>query len=405
MAAYQYTALDNSGKTKKGVLQADTAKLARLQLREQGLTPLTVDIVDQNSVRTNKKFNFFKPRVSVAELSLITRQFATMLAAGIPLEEALLSVAEQADKTRIKSIIMAVRAKVLEGHTLATGLAEFPRVFDRLYRATVAAGEKTGHLDKVLERLADYAERRQSVRQKITQALVYPSIIVVTSISIVSFLLTYVVPKMVTVFQQSGQILPTATLILLSISKFVQNFGLYLLLLLILIVIVWIKMLKKPGFKAWVDGWMLKMPLFGKATRLISTARFAHTFAILSAAGVEVLEAMRISTDLVSNIPIHKALLRASAQVREGVAIHRALKETHYFPPMSIYLIASGENSGKLEPMLQRTAMTQEQQVEQTINLLLTLFEPLMILIMGSIVLFIVLAILLPIFDLDQFVH
>ena len=405
MAAYNYTALDGVGKTKKGVLQADTAKNVRMQLREQGLTPLTVNIVDQVSVRNNKNFSLFGKRISVTELSLITRQFATMISAGIPLEEALLSVAEQSDKNRITSIIMAVRAKVLEGHTLATGLAEFPRIFDNLYRATVAAGEKTGHLDKVLERLADYAERRQAIRQKIIQALVYPGIIVVASIAIVSFLLTYVVPKMVTVFQQSGQILPTTTLILLAISKFVQHFGVYLVVLLVIAVIIWIRLLKRSLFKAWVDSWMLKVPLLGKAIRLINTARFAHTFAILNAAGVSVLEAMRISTDLVVNIPIRKALTRATTQVREGVTIHRSLKETGYFPPMSVYLIASGENSGQLEPMLQRTALTQEQQVEQMINLLLTLFEPLMILVMGSIVLFIVLAILLPIFDLDQFVH
>ena len=405
MAAYNYTALESTGKTKKGVLQADTAKSVRTQLRTQGLTPLTVTIVNQNTLQAGKRLSLFTRRVSVVELALITRQLATMLAAGIPLEETLLSVAEQTDKARIKSIIMAVRAKVLEGHPLATGLAEFPHVFDDLYRATVAAGEKTGHLDKILERLADYSERRQAVRQKITQALVYPSIIVIASISIVSFLLTYVVPKMVTVFQQSGQLLPTATLILLAISHFMQHFGLYLILLIIVAVIIWLRLLKRPGFKAKVDVWMLRMPLLGKAIRLTNTARFAHTFAILNAAGVAVLEAMRIGTDLVGNIPISRALIRATTQVREGVAIHRALKETHYFPPMSVCLIASGESSGQLEQMLQRTALAQEQQVEQMINLLLTLFEPLMILVMGGIVLFIVLAILLPIFDLDQFVR
>ena len=405
MAAYNYTALDNTGKTRKGVLQADTAKSVRMQLREQGLTPLTVIIVDQNTMQTGRRFNLFARRISITELALITRQFAIMLAAGLPLEETLLSIAEQSDKSRVKSMIMAVRAKVLEGHTLATGLAEFPRIFDNLYRATVAAGEKTGHLDKVLIRLADYTERRQAIRQKIIQALIYPSIIIIASISIVGFLLTYVVPKMITVFQQSGQLLPTATLILLDISRFLQNFGWYLLLLIIIASIIWIRLLKRPVFKLWVDSWMLKLPLFGKAIRLINTARFAHTFAILNTAGVEVLEAMRISTDLVANIPINRSLVRATAQVREGVAIHRALKETSYFPPMSIYLIASGENSGQLEQMLQRTALTQEQQVEQMINVILTLFEPLMILIMGGIVLFIVLAILLPIFDLDQFVR
>lgn len=405
MAAYSYTALDSAGKKQKGVLQGDSAKSVRAQLRAKSLVPLEVEIVSQASTQKSASFSFIRRKISVAELALITRQIATMLSAAIPLEETLLSVAEQNDKARIKNIIMAVRAKVLEGHTFAAGLAEFPHVFDKLYRATVAAGEKTGHLDKVLDRLAEFAERRHAVRQKVQQALIYPSIIILSSVCIVGFLLSYVVPKMVTVFQQSGQLLPTATQILLSISAFVQHAGVYMVVGLVVFVIVWNRMLKRPTFSAWVDAWLLKVPLIGKSIRLINTARFAHTFAILNAAGVEVIEAMRVSTDLVANNSIHKALIAATRQVREGVAISRSLKETGYFPPMSIYLIASGENSGKLDAMLERTAKNQETQVEQSINIMLTLFEPLMILVMGSIVLFIVLAILLPIFNMDQFVH
>jgi general secretion pathway protein F len=405
MAAYSYIALDSAGKKQKGVLQADSAKSVRGQLRDRGLTPMTVEIVSQQSTSRSKGFSLFQRKISVAELALLTRQFATMLAAGIPLEETLLSVAEQSEKGRIKNIVMAVRAKVLEGHSFAEGLGEFPAVFDKLYCATVAAGEKTGHLDRVLERLADFGERRQKIRQKIQQALIYPSIIVLASVAIVSFLLIYVVPKMVTVFQQSGQILPTATLILLAISSFLQHAGLYVLAGLVIFIIVWTRLLKRPHFRAWVDAWTLRLPLFGKSVRLVNTARFAHTFAILNTAGVEVIEAMRVSTELVANTSINKALEVATKQVREGVNISRALKQTGYFPPMSIYLIASGENSGKLDAMLERTASNQETQVEQTINIILTLFEPLMILVMGSIVLFIVLAILLPIFNMDQFVH
>ena len=405
MAAYSYTALDSAGKKQKGVLQGDTAKSVRAQLRSQGLVPLDVDVVNQASTQKSTGFSLFQRKVSVAELALITRQIATMLSAAIPLEESLLSVAEQNDKARIKNIIMAVRAKVLEGHTFAAGLAEFPQVFDKLYRATVAAGEKTGHLDKVLDRLAEFAERRHAVRQKVQQALIYPSIIILSSVSIVGFLLSYVVPKMVAVFQQSGQLLPTATQILLAISAFVQHAGWYLVAAVVIGIIVWNRLLKRPIFSGWVDVWLLKLPLIGKSIRLINTARFAHTFAILNAAGVEVIEAMRVSSDLVANSAIQKALVAATRQVGEGVAISRALKETGYFPPMSIYLIASGENSGQLDAMLERTAKNQETQVEQSINIMLTLFEPLMILVMGSIVLFIVLAILLPIFNMDQFVH
>jgi general secretion pathway protein F len=405
MAAYNYTALDGAGKNTKGVLQADSSRSARQQLRVQGLVPLTVDEVSQQMAGRGKTFSLFAKKISVAELALITRQLATMLSAGLPLEETLLSVAEQSEKGKCMSILMAVRAKVLEGHSFATGLAEFPQVFNKLYCTTVAAGEKTGHLDRVLERLADFAERRHAVRQKIMQALIYPSIIIVASISIVSFLLSYVVPKMVAVFQQSGQLLPTPTIILLAISHFVQHYGFYALLLFIGFIVVFRFMLKRPLFKAAVDAWLLKLPLVGKSIRLLNTGRYAHTFSILNTAGVEVIEAMRISSDLVTSVPIRRALQVATKQVREGVQINRALKETRYFPAMSVHLIASGENSGQLEQMLARAASSQENQVEQMINILLTLFEPIMILVMGSIVLFIVLAILLPIFNLDQFVH
>jgi general secretion pathway protein F len=404
MGTFTYCAIDAHGKTKKGTIEADTTKSVRQQLRSQGLNPLTVEAVSETSIRQQKQFSLFSPRISVPEIALMTRQFATMLNAGIPLEESLLSVAEQTDKPKIRSMIMTVRAKVLEGFTFAQALAEFPKVFDNLYRVTVAAGEKTGHLDTVLERLAEFTERRQQVRQKITQAMIYPSVIIIASLSMVSFLLTSVVPKMVAVFQQSGQVLPTPTRVLLIISAGLQASILYILIALLIGIILFIRGLKKPTFKARVDAFLLKLPIIGKTVQLVNTARFSHTFAILNSASVPILEAMRLSTDLVTSAPIRAALEYATKQVREGVSISRALKQTGYFPPMSIYLIASGENSGKLEEMLQRTAATQEKQVEQMISLILTLFEPLMILVMGGIVLFIVLAVLLPYFDIDQFI-
>ena len=405
MAAYQYTALDNTGKTKKGTLQADTEKSVRHQLRLQGLTPLSIGIVSEASLARSQKFSLFASKISVGEVALITRQLATMLSAGIPLEETLLSVAEQSDKSRVKSILLAVRSKVLEGHTLASGLGEFPKVFDTLYRATVAAGEKTGHLETVLERLAEFTERRQEVQQKISQALIYPSIIIAAAMGIVSFLLMFVVPKMVSVFEQSGQILPGPTRLLLAISSGIQNFGLYFMLLLVIGIVIFVRMLKRTEFKTKVDVALLRWPLWGKSLRLVNTARFAHTLAILTAAGVDVIEAMRIASEVVGNIPIRKSLELATKQVREGVTVHRALKETTYFPPMSVYLIASGENSGQLENMLERAASAQEKQVTRLIDVILALFEPVMVLVMGGIVLFIVLAILLPIFDLNQFVQ
>lgn len=405
MSTFRYTAIERNGKHQKGVIEADNLKQARQLLRERQLMPIEVASFNENKSRWRDRIKFSSHTVSVSELALFTRQLATLLSAGIPLDESLLSVAEQTEKNRIKAIIMGVRTKVLEGFTLAASLSEYPRVFNLLYRATIAAGEKTGKLDSVLERLADYVERRQQVRQKILQALIYPVVVIFVAISIVTFLLTYIVPKMVGVFQQSGQILPTATKILLAVSSTISSVGIYILLSLILIVFLFVRALKRPDFKANVDKKLLILPLIGKTSRLTNTARFAHTFAILTTAGVEVIEAMRIASELVSNTPIRESLEMATRQVREGVPIYRALKETHYMPPMSVYLIASGENSGQLAPMLERVAAYQEQQVEQMINIILTLFEPLMILVMGSIVLFIVLAILLPIFNMDQMVQ
>lgn len=406
MPAFNYTALENNGKEKQGVLEGDTARQIRQQLRLQGLIPIEVVQVKEKSKRTSNSFSFtsLRYRISVADLALLTRQLATMLSAAIPLEEAILSVADQSEKNHIRGMMMAVRARILEGFSLAQAMQDFPKVFSKLYRATIAAGEKTGRLDLVLERLADFSERQHEVRQKILQALIYPAIIIASSISIVVFLLSYVVPKMIAVFQNSGQVLPDATIALIAISSFIQNYGIYVLIMLIIAAIIWWQLLKKPEIRYAWHNVILKLPLFGRTSRLINTSRFAHTLAILTAAGVEVIDAMNTATETVNNLVIQRSLQNAVRQVREGVMIFRALKETKFFPAMSIHLIASGENSGKLDQMLQRAAMNQERDVERRINILLTLFEPIIILIMGSIVLFIVLAILLPIFNLDQLV-
>lgn len=409
MPAYQYSALAPNGRENKGVIEADSAKQARQKLRSNGLNPMAIEqIAGASGKLKNKKNTFFstaRQRMSVAELALATRQLSTMSAAGIPLEEAILSVAEQSDKRHVKSILTAVRTRVLEGYTLADSMADFPKVFPSLYCATVAAGEKTGRLDLVLERLADFTEQQHEVRKKIIQATIYPALIVLASILIVSFLLSYVVPKMVGVFQQSGEMLPSLTRVLISISNFIKADGLYLLILLIIALFVWTRLLKRERIRFAWHQFLMRLPVIGNATKLINTARFSHTLSILSNAGVDVLEAMKVSTATVSNLPIRKSLILATKQVREGVAIHRALKETGYFLPMSLHLIASGESSGKLEEMLARTAAQQEKDVEATISLTLTLFEPFIILVMGGVVLFIVLAVLLPIFDLDQFVQ
>lgn len=405
MPAFNYKALDKNGKESSGVLEGESERQIRQQLRAQSLLPMSIEAVVNRSGKSKFSFKAFAQPISVGDISLLTRQLATMLSAGIPLEETLQSVAEQSEKSHIRSMMTAIRNRVLEGFSLAQAFADFPKVFSKLYCATVAAGEKTGRLDLVLDRLADFSERQHEIRQKILQALIYPALIVLTSIGIVTFLLSYVVPKMVAAFQTNGQALPDVTLILIGISNFIQHDGLYVLLTFIVAVIVWLRMLKRDNVRFWWHGVTLKLPLFGRTSRLINTSRFAHTFAILSAAGVEVIDAMNTSNETIHNMVIRKAVAHATRQVREGVMIFRALKETKFFPAMSIHLIASGENSGKLEPMLERAAKNQEQEVERSINILLALFEPLIILVMGAIVLFIVLAILLPVFNLDQMVN
>lgn len=405
MPAYNYIALNNLGKETHGVLEGDSPRQIRLQLKEKGLIPVEINHVSEKNKAHKTSFANLRNRVSVAELSLLTRQLATMLSAGIPLEESLMSVAEQCENKTLKSIMTAVRTRVLEGFGLAQAMADFPKVFSTLYRATIAAGEKTGRLDLVLDKLADFTERQYEMRQKILQALIYPSLIVIASMGIVTFLLSYVVPKMVSTFQTNDAVLPGVTILLLAISSFIQHYGLYALIGIVIFIFIWRRMLKREEFRYWCDKTILRLPLFGKMSRLINTSRYAHTLAILSSAGVEMIEAMHTATETTSNLVIHASLKNATRQVREGVMIWRALKETHYFPAMSIHLIASGENSGSLENMLNRAAQNQERDVERSISILMTLFEPVIILIMGGVVLFIVLAILLPIFNLDQLVN
>lgn len=399
MAAFEYVAIDNKGHQQKGIIESDSARQARQELRDRGLTPLQV-----NPTHKSKTSGFGSRRnfINTNELAVITRQLAALLVTGIPVEESLLAVAEQMEKPRIKTIIMGVRGRVLEGYTLANSMEDYPKAFPILYRASIAAGEKSGNLDKVLEHLADYVEQQQHLRQKLSQAMIYPSMMILISLGIVSFLLVYVVPKMVAVFNQSGQKLPTITSGLINFSNGLKHNGIYILIGIIVLLIVYFQLLKRDKFRFGVHRLMLKIPLMGSFIKLLNTSRFSRTFAILSIAGVEVLEAMRTAAGVVANHPIQQALINASYRVREGVSIHRTLKDTTYFPVMSIYLIASGENTGQLENMLERAANNQDRDLNRYIETGLTMFEPMLILVMGAIVLFIVLAILLPIFSLDQ---
>ncbi|MGB2682660.1 MAG: type II secretion system inner membrane protein GspF, partial [Candidatus Competibacter sp.] len=378
-------------------------RLARQALRERGLNPLGVEEVASRERRRSQRL--WGMRVSATDLALLTRQMATLVGSGLPVEEALGAVARQADRARLGGLMMAVRARVLEGHTLATALGDFPQVFPELYRATVAAGEQSGHLEVVFERLADYTEARQQMRQKVGLALFYPLLLTGVAVLVVAGLLTYVVPQVVQVFSSLNQRLPALTRGLIGLSEFLRQNGGLLLVLLVSGGVAWVLALRRIGFRRRVHQTLLRLPLVARLVRGANTARFARTFSILMASGVPVLEALRISTQVVSNLPMREAVEQAAARVKEGASLNKSISASGYFPPMTVQLIASGEASGRLENMLERAAIQQERETETLIAALLGIFEPVLILVMGGVVLIIVLAILLPIFDLNQLVR
>ncbi len=406
MGAFEYSALDAEGRTRKGLLEGDTARQIRQLLRDQGLTPLNVEQASRGSrEQTGSGGRWFGPRVSPIELALFTRQLSTLLAAGLPLEQALQAVARQTERRRTSGLLMSVRGRVLEGHSLAAALDDHPSVFPELYRATVAAGEQSGHLDLVLDRLADYAEARQQLRQKLTLALLYPIILTSMAILVVVGLVTYVVPQVVQVFDSIGQDLPILTRMLLVSSAFLREHGLIILVALVLLVVVFSWLMRRVGFRRVVHRILLGVPVLGRLLRGVNAGRYARTLSILLASSVPVLEALRIAGQVVSSLPMRDAVERAAVKVREGAMLHQSLAESGYFPPMSLQLIASGEASGNLERMLERAAVQQDRETETMVATLLGLFEPLLILTMGVMVLLIVLAILLPIFNLNQLIR
>lgn len=405
MPTFEYIAIDVSGHQKKGVIEGDSPKSARQTLRAQGLSPLELNTVSQKDKSGKGQPLFsFGGKLSSADLALFTRQLATLLKSGTPLEEALRTTAKQSEKSRVTRTILGVRSKVTEGHSLESGFAEFPASFPELYRATVSAGEKSGHLDPVLERLADYTESRQELQQSVTLALVYPAILLFICIIVVIGLLTFVVPQVVGVFADLGQELPLPTRFMLTTSDFLTVTWWYWIIGIVAGLFIFKNAMKSQAFKSKFHGFLLRIPLVGKIIRGLNTARFARTLSILTASGVPVLEALRIAAQVIPNLPMRKAVLDASDNVREGASIHKSLDASKYFPPMTLHLIASGEGSGNLEVMLERAATQQERELKTIIATTLGLFEPLMIVFMGALVLGIVMAIMLPIFNLNQLV-
>jgi general secretion pathway protein F len=402
MAAYEYRAMNQAGSKSLGVLEADSLRQARQLLRDRKLIPLDVKRAQRDQVQGTGKSS--GRRLSSSELALLTRQLATLVQAALPLEDVLAAVAAQCEKRRLQSIILSVRARVQQGFSLAAALAEYPRAFPKLYQATVAAGEKSGHLDQVLMQLADYTEARQAASQQVQLALLYPGILLVASLSIVSFLLGYVVPDIVKVFVDSGHQLPLLTRALIQASDLVRDYGWVGFLLIGALVVGINSALRQPHILQRWHAVQLHLPLIGKLVRASNCTRFVSTLAILGRSGVPLVDALHIAAEVVANQHIRRNMQRVARSVHEGGSLTRALEQSGGFPPMMLYMIASGERASTLDAMLDRAARQQEQYLSNRIAVLMGLFEPVMLVLMGAAVLVIVLAILLPILDLNQLV-
>jgi general secretion pathway protein F len=402
MSAFSYVAINGQGKKLKGVLEGDSERQIRSELRSKGLTPVSIGETTSRAI----EFGWRKPglRVDSRELALLTRQLATLIQSGMPLTESLQATANHSRRSKLKSLLLDVRSKVMEGHTLAYALAEFPTVFDELYLSTVRAGEHAGYLGQILERLADYTEARQFAQQKVRMALLYPIILIGVAVAVIGALMVFVVPELIRIFAHADTALPLLTRILIAISDYLANYGLLSVLAILLMLIAVRALLKQPAWKAKWHRLLLRLPLVGSFIRSTETARFASTLSILMQSGVPLLEALRISGQVLSNTSLQIAARRAAQRVEEGSSLHKSLDETGQFPPMMVHMIASGEASGSLEKMLSRAAANQEREQEMTLQTLLAAFEPLLIVFMGGIVLLIVLAVLMPIFDLNKLV-
>ncbi|PMN90080.1 type II secretion system inner membrane protein GspF [Enterovibrio norvegicus] len=405
MAAFEYKALNPKGRTIKGVIEADTARLARQMLREKGLVPVDIAQTREKEQQQQRSQSVgFQRGISTSELALITRQLATLVQASMPLEECIKAVAEQTEKQRLKNMLTGVRARVVEGYTLSDSLGDYPHVFDQLFRAMVAAGEKSGHLGPVLERLADFVENRQQVKNKLIQAMVYPIVLTVAAIAIVAFLLATVVPDIVGQFLRTGAELPGITQVLLSASDFVTNWGGLVLVVFVGLLVLTKMLLKNETRKLNWDHHVLGMPVIGRVARGLNTSRFARTLSICTSSAIPLLDGMKVAADVMTNTWVKTKVLEASDRVREGASLRVSLEKSKLFPPMMLHMIASGERSGELEQMLTRAADNQDRDFESQVNIALGIFGPLLIVCMAGIVLFIVVATLMPIIQLNNIV-
>jgi general secretion pathway protein F len=404
MGSFRFEATDQEGRIENGLIEADSPRAARSSLRARGLVPLAVESLAAEAPAPGTRL-LARRRFPEAELALATRQLASLLAARLPLAQALGATVEQAEQRAIREVFSAVRSEVIAGHRLAEALGQFPREFPEVYRATVAAGEESGELALVMERLADYLEERQALRGKLLAAFLYPAVVTLVALAIVVFLMTYVVPQVVDVFSQTRQALPWPTRLLLGLSEFLRAAGVWLALAAAAGLFVLRRALARPGPRAAWDAGVLRLPLVGRIVRNVNSARFAATLATLTGAGVPLLRALEAARATLANAVLSRAALEAMAAVREGSPLARALGATGAFPPVLIHLAASGEATGELAQMLSRAAGNLSREVERRAMVLSTLLEPALILLMGAVVLGIVLAVLMPIIEINQMVR
>ena len=406
MSGFEYSALDARGRETRGVVEADTERHARSLLREQGLAPLVVEgIRAAAAAQSGLRERFSRPGLSRSGLALLTRQFATLVGAGLTIEECLNVLIEQSDSPGAKRLLAAVRARILEGQSLSRGLADYPGSFPQIYRAMVEAGEQSGRLGDVLERLADYTENREALRDKVVIAFIYPVLVTVVALAVIGLLLVYVVPQVTRVFANLGQALPLATRILIAISDFARASGAVWLAGLVAALIAAKLLLRDEARRHRWHRWLLRVPLVGRLIRGVNAARFADTLGILTASGVPLLASLQSAAAVLTNLPMRAAVDEAVRRVREGGALAPALGAAKLFPPLVIHLIASGEATGRLDTMLARAAEAQSRELENWVRGLTALLEPLLILAMGMVVLFVVVAILLPIFEMNQLIR
>lgn len=416
MAAFRFEAIDINGKVSQGVVEADSLKLARTRLRDMGLAPVKVESLnDQQQSQTATRQTgvaesgtgplFRRNKISSYDLSQFTRQLSILLNAGLNIEHSLAATAEQIEKKELKELLLSIRADVMAGNSLSRAMMSYPAVFDDTYCAIISAGEQSGELPLVLDRLASYIESRHVLRQKVIAAFIYPALITLTSILVVGALLIYVVPQIVTVFQQSKQALPLLTVAMIFISDVLRSIWLYLLAVIIIATLLVNRALQNKTYRHLIDVQLLKLPIIGKLILSINTAKFANTLAILVGSGVPIITALHGAARSTPLLPMKQAILDAINLVKDGGNLSRALKESLLFPPVLIHLIANAEQTGNLEHMLDSAATQQENEVNHKIVILTSLLEPVLIIVMGGIVMLIVLAVMLPIIQINQLIH